>query len=90
MADGVNNNAKSENLIEVKPLFTELNAQLYKSQEEAKRLPKEPHHLQVHRAKHKVSAHDPYSASNSGVASRAQKDKLEMKAVKDGAASYAR
>ncbi|GAA0142942.1 hypothetical protein LIER_03734 [Lithospermum erythrorhizon] len=67
----------------------ELNAQLYKSQEEAKRLPKEPHRLQVHRAKHKVSAHDAYSASNSGVASRAQKDKLEMKAVKDGAASYA-
>lgn len=59
----------------------ELKAQLYKSQEESKRLSKETvsvadpqySHLQVHRAKSKISAHDPFSAKNSGVDARAAK-----------------
>ncbi|KAL0363559.1 UNVERIFIED_CONTAM: hypothetical protein Scaly_1311100 [Sesamum calycinum] len=76
----------------------ELKAQLYKSQEESKRQPKEPihsadHHyaqqLEVHRAKKVISAHDAFSARNTGVDARAAKDKLELKAVKDGSASYA-
>ncbi|GFP81123.1 uncharacterized protein at4g18255 [Phtheirospermum japonicum] len=76
----------------------ELKAQLYKSQEESKRNPKEPihsadhnyaQHLEVHRAKKKITAHDSYSAKNSGVDARAAKDKLELKAVQDGSASYA-
>ncbi|KAL0398349.1 UNVERIFIED_CONTAM: hypothetical protein Sradi_2178200 [Sesamum radiatum] len=76
----------------------ELKAQLYKSQEESKRQPKEPihsadhhyaQHLEVHRAKKIISAHDSFSAKNSGVDARAAKDKLELKAVKDGSASYA-
>ncbi|KAL2475041.1 Cytochrome b561/ferric reductase transmembrane protein family [Abeliophyllum distichum] len=76
----------------------ELKAQLYKSQGESKRQSKEPihstdnqygHHLEVHRAKKKISAHDPFSQKNSGVDARASKDKLELKAVNDGSASYA-
>ncbi|KAK6124088.1 hypothetical protein DH2020_042173 [Rehmannia glutinosa] len=123
----------------------ELKAQLYKSQEESKRNPKEPihsadhnyaQHLEVHRAKQKISANDAFSHKNSGVDARAAKyvnslnytlisvvkllligiycwcagavglssasesvvlfvnehdfrDKLELKAVKDGSASYA-
>ncbi|KAK4399342.1 hypothetical protein Sango_1409700 [Sesamum angolense] len=76
----------------------ELKAQLYKSQEESKRQPKEPihsadHHyaqqLEVHRAKKVISAHDAFSARNTGVDARAAKDKLELKAVKGGSASYA-
>ncbi|KAL3643624.1 hypothetical protein CASFOL_014439 [Castilleja foliolosa] len=76
----------------------ELKAQLYKSQEESKRNPKEPinsadhnyaQRLEVHRAKKKVAAHDSYSNKNSGVDTRAAKDKLELKAVQDGSASYA-
>lgn len=60
----------------------ELNAQLYKSQEEAKRAPKEPllstdtayaHHLQVHRAKHKIDSTDRFSSTNPGVSLRAAK-----------------
>ncbi|CAA0823713.1 Cytochrome b561/ferric reductase transmembrane protein family [Striga hermonthica] len=76
----------------------ELKAQLYRSQEESKRNPKEHvnaadhnhvHHLEVQRAKKKIAAHDSFSAKNSGVDSRAAKDKLELKAVRDGSASYA-
>ncbi|GFQ05829.1 uncharacterized protein at4g18255, partial [Phtheirospermum japonicum] len=76
----------------------ELKAQLYKSQEESKRNPKEPihsadhnyaQHLEVHRAKKKITAHDSYSAKKFGVDARAAKDKLELKAVQDGSASYA-
>lgn len=74
----------------------ELKAQLYKSQEEAKLSTKEPpplhsssdHHLDLHRAK-KITAHNPFSQKNSGVDARARKDKLELKAVTDGSASYA-
>ncbi|XP_027087690.1 uncharacterized protein At4g18257-like isoform X1 [Coffea arabica] len=75
----------------------ELKAQLYKSQEESKRdrLSRDPiytsdhHHLEVHRAKKKITADDPFSHRNSGVQARAAKDKLELKAVNDGSASYA-
>ncbi|CAI9087947.1 OLC1v1022155C1 [Oldenlandia corymbosa var. corymbosa] len=72
----------------------ELKAQLYKSQEDSKkdRLSRDPIHSSsssVHRAKKKITAHDPYSAKNSGVEARAAKDKLELKAIRDGAASYA-
>lgn len=76
----------------------ELKAQLYQSQEESKRQPKEPvhsadhnyaQHLEVHRARKKISGNDSFSSKNSGVDARAAKDKLELKAVKDGAASYA-
>ncbi|KAG8385305.1 hypothetical protein BUALT_Bualt03G0028100 [Buddleja alternifolia] len=76
----------------------ELKAQLYKSQEESKRQTKEPihsadnhyaQHLEVHRAKKIISANDSFSNKNSGVDARAAKDKLELKAVQDGSASYA-
>ncbi|XP_031095096.1 uncharacterized protein At4g18257-like [Ipomoea triloba] len=67
------------------------------TKEESKRLSKETvtaadaqySHLQVHRAKSKISVHDPFTAKNSGVDARAAKDKLELKAVRDGATSYA-
>ncbi|CAH9105864.1 unnamed protein product [Cuscuta epithymum] len=75
----------------------DLKAQLYKSQEESKRLSKETisgadpkySHLQVHRARDKISAHDPFSGKNSGVDARSTKDKLELKAANDGTNSYA-
>ncbi|XP_075483165.1 LOW QUALITY PROTEIN: uncharacterized protein At4g18257-like [Primulina tabacum] len=76
----------------------ELKAQLYKSQEDSKRHPKESvqsadanyaQHLEMHRAKKKISAKDYFSVKNSGVDSREEKDKLELKAVNDGSASYA-
>ncbi|CAN8274652.1 unnamed protein product [Cochlearia groenlandica] len=68
----------------------ELKAQLYKSQEEAK-LTKDStgSDAQYHRAKERIAAKDSFSAKNSGVDGRALKDKLELKAVKDGAVSYA-
>ncbi|CAK9133947.1 unnamed protein product [Ilex paraguariensis] len=72
----------------------ELKAQLYQSQEESKRLSHEPlsgheQHIEVHRAKKKIAAPDTFSHTNSGVEARAAKDKLELKAIKDGSASYA-
>ncbi|KAK9058040.1 hypothetical protein SSX86_022880 [Deinandra increscens subsp. villosa] len=68
----------------------ELKAQLYKSQEEAKsNTNSNPDQLEVHRAKKKIIQNDPYSGKNSGVDARSHRDKLEMKAVKDGSASYA-
>ncbi|CAI9269473.1 unnamed protein product [Lactuca saligna] len=69
----------------------ELKAQLYKSQEEAKSAnsSKNPDQLEFHRAKKKITPHDPFAAKNSGVDVRSHKDKLEMKAEKDGSASYA-
>ncbi|XP_060196077.1 uncharacterized protein At4g18257-like [Lycium barbarum] len=77
----------------------ELKAQLYKSQEESKRVAKETNlpcaadpnysHLDIHRAKKKIAAKNAYSAKNPGVDAREAKDKLEMKAIKDGSVSYA-
>lgn len=60
----------------------ELKAQLYRSQEESKRNPKDPvrptdlnyaQHLEIHRAKQKISAKDSFSNKNSGVDARAAK-----------------
>jgi hypothetical protein len=73
----------------------ELKAQLYKSQEESKLIAKQHHtnssdyNVQVHRAKKKITPHDAFSAKNSGVDARAHKDKLELKAEKNGELSYA-
>ncbi|KFK28503.1 hypothetical protein AALP_AA7G004600 [Arabis alpina] len=68
----------------------ELKAQLYKSQEESKQTKDfTGSDVQYHRAKERIAAKDSFSAKNSGVEGRALKDKLEFKAVKDGAASYA-
>ncbi|CAN1145798.1 Uncharacterized protein At4g18257 [Linum perenne] len=70
--------------------IVELKAQLYKSQEEAKKSKDlAGPNVEYHRAKKKISPHDPFSAKNSGVDSRAHKDKLELKAVNDGSVSYA-
>lgn len=77
----------------------ELKAQLYKSQEEAKRVAKETihpstadpnySHLEIHRAKKKITAKNVFSSKNHGVDAREAKDKLEMKAIKDGSVSCA-
>ncbi|KAK6917203.1 hypothetical protein RJ641_017954 [Dillenia turbinata] len=68
----------------------ELKAQLYKSQEEAKQSRQlSGSGLEYHRAKKKITPRDSFSAKNSGVEARAHKDKLELKAIKDGSASYA-
>ncbi|CAD5328312.1 unnamed protein product [Arabidopsis thaliana] len=68
----------------------ELKAQLYKSQEEAKQTKDfTGSDAQYHRAKERIAAKDSFAAKNSGVESRNLKDKLEHKAVKDGAVNYA-
>lgn len=77
----------------------ELKAQLYKSQEEARRAAKETihpsaadpnySHLEIHRAKKKITAKNAFASKNPGVDAREAKDKLEMKAIKDGSVSYA-
>ncbi|VVA31085.1 PREDICTED: coiled-coil domain-containing [Prunus dulcis] len=68
----------------------ELKAQLYKSQEDSKKSKElAGSEVEFHRAKKKITSHDPLSAKNSGVDARAHKDKLELKAVNDGSASYA-
>ncbi|KAJ6770102.1 hypothetical protein OIU79_020869 [Salix purpurea] len=70
--------------------IVELKAQLYKSQEEAKKSKDiSPSDLEYHRAKKIIPPLDTFSKKNSGVESRAIKDKLELKAVNDGSASYA-
>ncbi|XP_050230851.1 uncharacterized protein At4g18257-like [Mercurialis annua] len=70
----------------------ELKAQLYKSQEESKSSKHSAaptSDATYHRVKKKITPVDTFSAKNSGVESRALKDKLELKAIKDGTASYA-
>ncbi|KAK9093563.1 hypothetical protein Syun_028474 [Stephania yunnanensis] len=72
----------------------QLKAQLYKSQEEAKssKPPSSSSDDLPYRsvAKHKPPLrHDLFSHKNSGVDSRAHKDKLELKALQDGSLSYA-
>ncbi|CAN0921686.1 Uncharacterized protein At4g18257 [Linum grandiflorum] len=70
--------------------IVELKAQLYKSQEEAKKSKDlAGPDVQYHRATKIITPRDPFSAKNSGVESRAHKDKLELKAVNDGSVSYA-
>ncbi|XP_065856544.1 uncharacterized protein At4g18257-like [Euphorbia lathyris] len=66
----------------------ELKAQLYKSQEEAKQSSTSSD-VNCHRAKKKITPYNPLTAKNSGVESHDLKDKLELKAIKDGSNSYA-
>uniref|UniRef100_A0A0D9V3V9 Uncharacterized protein n=1 Tax=Leersia perrieri TaxID=77586 RepID=A0A0D9V3V9_9ORYZ len=73
----------------------DLKAQLYRTQEEARK--PSAHDAaaaaaasgEFRRAKKRASPADPLGAKNSGVDARAHKDKLELKAVKDGSVSYA-
>ncbi|KAI4298251.1 hypothetical protein L6164_031832 [Bauhinia variegata] len=68
----------------------ELKAQLYQSQEESKKSRElVGTEVEYQRAKKKITPKDVFSVKNSGVDARAHKDKLELKAVKDGSASYA-
>ncbi|ONK69976.1 uncharacterized protein A4U43_C05F28910 [Asparagus officinalis] len=68
----------------------ELKAQLYRSQEQARKdKATNPSSQEFHRAKKKILPSDVLSTKNSGVDSRARKDKLELKAETDGSKSYA-
>ncbi|KAH9606960.1 hypothetical protein KSS87_009354 [Heliosperma pusillum] len=68
----------------------ELKAELYKSQEEAKKSKDiSASDVDYHRAKKKITNVDPFNRKNSGVDSRAHLDKLALKAVNDGSNSYA-
>ncbi|CAO2178866.1 unnamed protein product [Urochloa humidicola] len=73
----------------------DLMAQLYRTQEEARNptapgaVAAAPSGGEFRRAKLRSAPSDPLGAKNSGVDARAHKDKLELKAVKDGSASYA-
>ncbi|CAN6478556.1 unnamed protein product [Victoria cruziana] len=67
----------------------ELKAQLYKTQEEARKVKESAPDAEFHRAKKKIVPNDVFSRKNSGIESRATRDKLELKAVEDGSASYA-
>lgn len=68
----------------------ELKAELYKSQEESKKSKElSGPDVEYHRAKRKLTPNDPFSRKNSGVQARAHQDKLALKAVNEGAASYA-
>lgn len=54
--------------------IVELKAQLYKSQEETKKSKElSGSEVEYHRAKKKITPHDPFSAKNSGVDARAHK-----------------
>ncbi|GAB2296901.1 hypothetical protein Dimus_031002 [Dionaea muscipula] len=68
----------------------ELKAQLYKGQEESRKSRElAGPNVDYQRAKKKITPNDPFSRKNSGVDSRAHKDKLALKAETDGSASYA-
>ncbi|XP_078431860.1 uncharacterized protein At4g18257-like [Wolffia australiana] len=67
----------------------ELKAQLYRAQEEARRDKQGGDAVEHLRAKRKTPVPDVFSRKNSGVDSRAHRDKLELKAVQDGSVSYA-
>uniref|UniRef100_A0A803MDI7 Uncharacterized protein n=1 Tax=Chenopodium quinoa TaxID=63459 RepID=A0A803MDI7_CHEQI len=68
----------------------ELKAELYKSQEDAKKSKElSGADVEYHRAKKKITANNAFSRKNSGVDARAHQDKLALKAVSDGSASYA-
>ncbi|XP_047057708.1 uncharacterized protein At4g18257-like [Lolium rigidum] len=67
----------------------DLKAQLYRTQEEARNsAPADPASGEFRRAKKRAGPADPLGAKNSGVDARAHKDKLELKAVKDGSVCY--
>ncbi|RDY04506.1 hypothetical protein CR513_11768, partial [Mucuna pruriens] len=68
----------------------ELKAELYKSQEDSKKSRElGGPDVEYQRAKTKIASRDAFSVKNRGVDARAHKDKLELKAVSDGSASYA-
>ncbi|GAU47379.1 hypothetical protein TSUD_83120 [Trifolium subterraneum] len=68
----------------------ELKAELYKSQEDSKKSRElSGPDAEYQRAKTIITSKDPYSNKNSGVEARAHKDKLELKAIKDGSVNYA-
>ncbi|XP_072967553.1 uncharacterized protein At4g18257-like [Typha angustifolia] len=71
--------------------IVELKAQLYRTQEEARKAKESApdSSAEFHRARKKPLVSDVLSQKNSGVESRARRDKLEMKAIKDGSVSYA-
>nr|CAD1834292.1 unnamed protein product [Ananas comosus var. bracteatus] len=71
--------------------IVELKAQLYRTQEEARKAKDSSAASadEFHRARKKPLPSDLFSQKNSGVESRARRDKLEMKAIKDGSVSYA-
>ncbi|KAF7037129.1 hypothetical protein CFC21_047585 [Triticum aestivum] len=67
----------------------DLKAQLYRTQEEARNsTAADAASSEFRRAKKRSGPADPLGAKNSGVDARAHKDKLELKAVKDGTACY--
>ncbi|XP_021836036.1 uncharacterized protein At4g18257 [Spinacia oleracea] len=68
----------------------ELKAELYKSQEDAKKSKEiSGADVEYHRAKKKITANNSFARKNTGVDARAHQDKLALKAVTDGSASYA-
>lgn len=68
----------------------ELKAELYKSQEDSKKSRElSGTDAEYQRAKNIITSKGPYSNKNSGVDARDLKDKLELKAIKDGSVSYA-
>lgn len=68
----------------------ELKAQLYKSQEDSKKSRElSGADAEYQRAKNFITSKDHFSNKNSGVDARANKDKLELKAINDGSVSYA-
>lgn len=67
----------------------DLKAQLYRTQEEARNsTAADAASSEFRRAKKRSGPADPLGTKNSGVDARAHKDKLELKAVKDGSACY--
>ncbi|MCO5548319.1 hypothetical protein L7F22_001776 [Adiantum nelumboides] len=66
--------------------IVELRAQLYRTQEDAKRIKAGDPDAVVHRSRKKMDA---FSKQNTGVEERANRDKLQLKAENDGSASYA-
>ncbi|KAJ6822261.1 uncharacterized protein M6B38_388500 [Iris pallida] len=71
----------------------ELKAQLYRTQQQARKdkdsSSAADSSAEFLRAKKKIVSSDVFSNKNSGVEARANKDKLELKAVNDGSVSYA-
>eukprot|EP00249_Psilotum_nudum_P015189 c25207_g1_i1 orf=871-1725(-) len=65
--------------------IVELRAQLYRSQEDAKRTKDGGDDLDLHRSRKKS---DLFTKKNAGVEERANRDKLQLKAETDGSASY--
>ncbi|KAH0449433.1 hypothetical protein IEQ34_020125 [Dendrobium chrysotoxum] len=70
--------------------IVELKAQLYRTQEETRKTRESaPDSSEYLRAKKKILPSGPLSHKNPGVEERDKRDKLELKAIKDGSVSYA-